>query len=140
MTLVDDYGHHPREIEATLKAVREGWPERRIVMVYQPHRYTRTRDLLSEFAHSLTLADQLLLLEVYSAGEPPIPGADSKTLAAMVKHQSSALPPLLIDQHTKLPDTLRRILKDGDILLMQGAGNIGALSAALAKTNLQAVS
>ncbi len=136
VTLVDDYGHHPREIAATLQAARESWPERRLVMVYQPHRYTRTRDLFQDFCNVLSLPDKLLLLDVYSAGEPFIQGADGVTLADAIKNRGE-VDAIFVPQHDKLPSLFGTELKDGDVLLMQGAGNIGALAARLAATQLQ---
>lgn len=135
VTLVDDYGHHPREIAATLQAARETWPDRRLVMVYQPHRYTRTRDLFNDFCDVLSKPDRLLLLDVYSAGEAIIPGAEGATLAKAIGHQGKL--PVFVEQHDKLPQLLASELQDGDILLMQGAGNIGGLAARLASTHLK---
>lgn len=136
ITLVDDYGHHPREIAATLQAARESWPDRRLVMVYQPHRYTRTRDLFADFCQVLSLPDKLMLLDVYSAGEEFIKGADGASLASEIKKRGQ-LDPIFVDQHHTLPSLFERELKDGDVLLMQGAGNIGALAARLAATELK---
>lgn len=136
VTMVDDYGHHPREIAATLQAARETWPDRRLVMVYQPHRYTRTRDLFNDFCDVLSRPDQLLLLDVYSAGEALIPGAEGATLAKAIGERSS-VSPVFVNEHAALPELLARELKDGDILLMQGAGNIGGLAARLASTALK---
>jgi UDP-N-acetylmuramate--alanine ligase len=137
VTLVDDYGHHPREIAATVQAAREAWPDRRLVMVYQPHRYTRTRDLLNDFSQVLTTPDKLLLLDVYSAGEAKIDGADSPALIASIKHKATGMEPVYVQQHEALPALLARELKDGDVLLTQGAGNIGAIAARLAATALK---
>jgi UDP-N-acetylmuramate--alanine ligase len=136
VTLVDDYGHHPREIAATLQAARESWPDRRLVMVYQPHRYTRTRDLFGDFCKVLSLPDKLMLLDVYSAGEEFIQGADGATLMNGIK-KLGHVDPIFVDKHDKLPSLFQNELKDGDVLLMQGAGNIGALAAQLAATGLK---
>ena len=136
VTLVDDYGHHPREIAATLQAARESWPDRRLVMVYQPHRYTRTRDLFNDFCEVLSLPDKLILLDVYSAGEGYIEGADGATLANEIKKRGR-IEPIFIEKHDTLPSLFARELQDGDVLLMQGAGNIGALAARLAATELK---
>ena len=136
VTLVDDYGHHPREIAATMQAARESWPDRRLVMVYQPHRYTRTRDLMSDFSKVLSLPDKLMLLDVYSAGEERIQGADGQSLANQIKNQGR-IEPIFVDSHAGLPSLFERELKDGDVLLMQGAGNIGAIAAQLAATGLK---
>jgi UDP-N-acetylmuramate--alanine ligase len=135
VTLIDDYGHHPREIAVTLDAVRSSWPKRRLVMVYQPHRYTRTRDLFSEFCDVLSKPDALLLLDIYSAGEQPIEGTDGKTLVKSI-HERGAVSPIFVEQHVQLASVLHDTLRDGDILLMQGAGNIGALASNLAATHL----
>lgn len=136
VTLVDDYGHHPREIAATLQAARESWPDRRLVMVYQPHRYTRTRDLFNDFCDVLSLPDKLLLLDVYAAGEAYIPGADGAALAAAIK-QKGQLEPVFVTKHDDLPNLFATELQDGDVVLMQGAGNIGAIATRLAATKLQ---
>lgn len=134
--LVDDYGHHPREIAATLQAARHSWPERRLVMVYQPHRYTRTRDLFNEFCDVLSQPDLLVLLDTYSAGEAPIAGADGATLFKSI-HERGPGNSVFIEQHHQLAGDLQNVLRDGDILLMQGAGNIGGLASHLAATQLR---
>lgn len=139
VTLVDDYGHHPREVDATLQAAREAWPSRRLVMVYQPHRYTRTRDLFNDFCQVLAKPDRLLLLDVYSAGEDKIEGADSAALRQALISRKSADEVIHINAHAELPDYLASELRDGDILLMQGAGNIGGLAANLAASDLKLV-
>lgn len=136
VTLIDDYGHHPREIAVTLSAARQSWPDRRLVMVFQPHRYSRTHDLFSDFRDVLTKCDALVLLEVYSAGEPYIPGADGLSLANAIRDHSQ-MQPVFIDRQEKLASALQTILQDGDLLLMQGAGNIGALASNLATTQLK---
>ncbi|MCD6038734.1 MAG: murC [Gammaproteobacteria bacterium] len=132
-TLIDDYGHHPKEIAVTLQAARQSWPEKRIVMVYQPHRYTRTRDLFDDFCDVLSQSDVLILLDVYSAGESIISGADSPALVQAMNKRGK-ISPILLRQHEHLASVLQTVLCDGDILLMQGAGNIGALAAQLAAT------
>lgn len=136
VTLVDDYGHHPREIAVTMQAARQGWPGRRLVMVYQPHRYTRTHDLFADFCEVLSQPDKLILLEVYSAGEQPITGADGKSLVKSIASKAQ-FGPVFVEQHAELAKTLQDILQDGDILMLQGAGNIGALAAHLAATELR---
>ncbi len=138
ITLVDDYGHHPREIAATLQAVRQGWPTRRLVMVYQPHRYTRTRDLLKEFTEILSETDELVLLDVYAAGEDFIEGADGKTLANLIT-QVGKITPHFVEKHDALPSALAKVLRPGDILLMQGAGNIGVIASQFAATELKEI-
>ena len=130
--LVDDYGHHPRELAATLQAAREGWPERRLVVAFQPHRYTRTRDLLDDFAEVLSQPDVLLLTEVYAAGEPAIAGADGRTLARAIRNRGR-VDPVFVQKAQDLPQALLDVLKDGDLVLTLGAGDIGAVAAELPK-------
>ena len=129
--LVDDYAHHPREIAPTLAAARAGWPGRRLVVVFQPHRYTRTHDLFDDFIEVLSTVDVLLLCEVYAAGEAPISGADGRALARGIRARGQVDPVFVADLAT-LPAVLGDILQDGDILLTLGAGDIGAASARLA--------
>ncbi len=128
--LVDDYGHHPRELDATLRAAREGWPTRRLVVAFQPHRYTRTRDLFDDFAEVLSHADALLLLEVYAAGEAAIAGADGRSLARSIRNRGR-VDPVFVAQVQDLPEALLGVLKDGDLLLTLGAGDIGGMAAEL---------
>ncbi|MGB9428977.1 MAG: UDP-N-acetylmuramate--L-alanine ligase [Gammaproteobacteria bacterium] len=130
--LVDDYGHHPRELAATFEAAREGWPSRRLVVAFQPHRYSRTRDLFEDFAEVLSHVDALVLLEVYAAGEAPIAGADSRALARSIRNRGR-VDPVFVAQKRDLPDALLGVLKDGDLLLTLGAGDIGAVTAELPK-------
>lgn len=134
--LVDDYGHHPREVAAIIRAVRDGWPERRLVMVYQPHRYTRTRDLYEDFVEVLSTVDALVVLEVYSAGEDPIPGADSRHLCRSIRARG-AIEPIFVESVDGVPDIIKDLVRAGDIVITQGAGNVGVLSPELAKRNLQ---
>lgn len=122
--LVDDYGHHPRELAATLKALRDSWPERRVVLAFQPHRYSRTRDLYDDFVDVLSMVDILLLLEVYPAGEEPIPGADGRSLAGTVRLRGE-VDPLFVRDVAELIKLLPTVVGDGDILLVSGAGTIG---------------
>jgi UDP-N-acetylmuramate--alanine ligase len=136
ITLIDDYGHHPREIAATIQAARQSWPDKRFVMVYQPHRYTRTHDLFNDFCTVLSNPDALVLLDVYSAGETPIQGADSASLRQAILERGKVIP-YLVTEHADLATLLQNILLDGDILLMQGAGNIGALASNLAASQLR---
>lgn len=130
VTLVDDYGHHPTEVAATLASARQAFAGRRLVMVYQPHRFTRTRDLYDDFVAVLCDADLLLLLEVYAAGEGPIAGADSRSLARSIR-QRGALDPLYAAEAEDVEPLLADLLRDGDVLITQGAGNIGHLAKAL---------
>jgi UDP-N-acetylmuramate--alanine ligase len=133
--LVDDYGHHPTEVAANIRAIRDGWPERRLVMIYQPHRYSRTHDLYEDFVDVLSEVDFLLLLEVYAAGEKAIRGADSKSLCRSIR-QRGQLDPVLVKMTGDLKRILNEILQDGDILVTQGAGNIGMLCKQLAAEGL----
>ena len=128
--LVDDYAHHPREIEPTLAAVRAGWPDRRLVVVFQPHRYSRTHDLFDDFIQVLSAADVLLLCEVYAAGEEPVAGADGRALARGIRARGQ-VDPVFVEQLATLPDVLAGVLHDGDVLLTLGAGDIGTVSAKL---------
>ena len=130
-TLVDDYGHHPREVAATIAAIRDGWPGRRLVMLFQPHRYTRTRDLYEDFVDVLGGVDQLLMLEVYSAGEDAIPGADTRALMRSLR-QRARVEPVFVDDPAKLPELLANVLQGGDLLVTQGAGNVGGIARELA--------
>ena len=132
--LIDDYGHHPVEVAATIKAARESYPERRLVMLFQPHRYTRTRDCYDDFVAVLSQVDELMLLDVYSAGETPIIGADTKSLARSIRLRGE-VEPVVIDKDELAP-AMQRILKAGDILITQGAGNVGQLCQELAANNL----
>lgn len=134
--LVDDYGHHPREVQAIVRAVRDGWPDRRLVMVYQPHRYTRTRDLYEDFVEVLSTVDALIMLEVYSAGEDAIPGADSRHLCRSIRARG-LIEPIFVETVDGVPDVIKDLVRAGDIVITQGAGNVGVLSPELAKRNLQ---
>ena len=128
--LVDDYGHHPTEIAATLSAARSGWPDKRVVLVFQPHRYSRTRDLMDDFATVLSDADVLVLLNVYAAGEEPITGADGQAMARAVRARGS-VEPVFIESLDALQPALLDLLEDDDLLLTMGAGDIGAYAARL---------
>jgi UDP-N-acetylmuramate--alanine ligase len=125
--IVDDYGHHPTEVSATLEAVRQGWPERRLVLVFQPHRYTRTRDLLDDFGRSLSECDVLLVTEVYAAGEAPIAGADGRAICRVVRSRG-VVEPVFVESIDDLADALRAVLHDGDVVLTMGAGNLGVVA------------
>jgi UDP-N-acetylmuramate--alanine ligase len=128
--LVDDYGHHPTEVAATLAAAKSGYPERRVVLVFQPHRYTRTRDLMDDFASVLSEADALVLLDVYAAGEEPIPGADGRSMARAVRTRG-AVEPVFVENLDDLAGVLEDVLDHGDLLLTMGAGDIGAYAQSL---------
>ncbi|MBN1378465.1 MAG: UDP-N-acetylmuramate--L-alanine ligase [Gammaproteobacteria bacterium] len=128
--LVDDYGHHPTEVQATLRAVRETWPDRRMVVAFQPHRYSRTHDLFDDFAAVLCETDVLCLCDIYPAGEKPISGTDGRSLSQAIRARGK-VDPVFVADIADLPDSLNAILKDQDILLTLGAGNIGAMAASL---------
>lgn len=133
--LLDDYGHHPTEVAATISAVRAAWPQRRLVMAYQPHRYSRTRDLYEDFIKVLSSVDTLLLLEVYAAGETPITGADSRSLCRSIRTRGQ-LDPIYVATPAELASNVADVLQEGDVLITQGAGNIGALVKQLAAMKL----
>lgn len=127
---VDDYGHHPREVDATIQAIKKGWPDNRLVVVFQPHRYTRTRDLFEDFTAVLSNVDALVLLEVYAAGEAVIPGADGRSLARAIRARGQ-VEPVFVENIEDLSATLKGVLKDGDILLTLGAGSVGLAASKL---------
>ncbi len=132
VTIVDDYGHHPTEIAATLDAIRQGYPGRRVVLAFQPHRYTRTRDLLDDFANVLAAGDALLVTEVYAAGEAPIPAADGRAICRAIRTRGK-VEPVFVEKVEDLHEALRDVLRPGDVLLTAGAGSISAVSHALPK-------
>jgi UDP-N-acetylmuramate--alanine ligase len=129
-TLIDDYGHHPAEMAATLEAARGAYPGRRIVLAFQPHRYTRTRDLFEDFVKVLSTADALLLAEVYAAGEAPIVAADSRTLARALRVYGK-VEPVFVEDIAAMPEAVQRIAQDGDVVVTMGAGSIGNVPAQL---------
>jgi UDP-N-acetylmuramate--alanine ligase len=138
--LIDDYGHHPREISATWKALRQAWPGRRLVVAYQPHRYTRTRDLFNDFVDVLSDPNvQLILLDIYSAGEAPITGIDGPTLFEAIKNKSKHQPIFVADINT-LPSVLKEVLRESDVLLTQGAGSVGRVAPQLQAEGLCLIS
>ena len=128
--LVDDYGHHPTEVAATIEAVRQAWPERRLVVAFQPHRYTRTRDLLDDFAEVLSAADRLLVTEVYAAGETPIVGADGRSICRAIRSRGQ-VEPVFVPQLEDLSALLAGVVQSGDVVLTLGAGSIGAAAHAI---------
>ena len=136
VVLVDDYGHHPKELAAVFEAARGGWADKRLVVAFQPHRYSRTRDLFDEFAAVLSTVDALVLTEVYPAGEAPIAGADAKSLARSIRTRGR-VDPVVVGSAGELADALVGVLRDGDLLLMMGAGDIGAAAQQIARTGLQ---
>jgi len=133
--LVDDYGHHPKEVDVTVSAIREGFPDNRLVALFQPHRYSRTRDLYEDFVEVLSKVDVLLLMDVYPAGEEVINGADGRSLCRSIR-QRGRIDPIFIDDKEKISQVLADVLQEGDLLLTQGAGDVGALSVKLANSNL----
>ncbi|MGB5062537.1 MAG: UDP-N-acetylmuramate--L-alanine ligase, partial [Candidatus Competibacter sp.] len=134
-TLMDDYGHHPREIQVVLEAVRGAWPQRRLVLAFQPHRFSRTRDLFDDFAQVLSGVDTLILLDVYPAGEKPIAGADGRSLSRAIRVRGK-VDPIFVEQTADLPAVLPGLLCDGDLLLLMGAGDIGAMAVQLGRDGL----
>jgi UDP-N-acetylmuramate--alanine ligase len=129
VTIVDDYGHHPTEVAATLEALRQAYPGR-LVLAFQPHRYTRTHDLIDDFAKVLSSVDVLLVTEVYAAGESPIPGADGRAICRAVRSRGQ-VEPLFVDKVEELADSLKDVIRDGDLIVTMGAGNITAVAHAL---------
>ncbi|NOY65974.1 MAG: UDP-N-acetylmuramate--L-alanine ligase [Gammaproteobacteria bacterium] len=131
--LVDDYGHHPSEVAATIDAIHQGWPDRRLVIIFQPHRYTRTRDLFDDFVHILSSVDVLVLLEVYSAGEDVIAGADGRALTSAIRARGQ-VEPVFVEHVDEVFEVVPGLLRDNDILLTLGAGNVGVIAPELLKT------
>jgi len=125
--VVEDYGHHPSELEATISAAKSGWPDRRIVTVFQPHRYSRTRDLFDEFSQVLAASDSVVLTDVYAAGEEALDGVDSGALCQSIRARGRINPILVSDVHD-IPSELPSMLEDGDLVLLLGAGNIGQVA------------
>ncbi|MFD0739126.1 UDP-N-acetylmuramate--L-alanine ligase [Lysobacter koreensis] len=133
VTVVDDYGHHPKELEAVFAAARGGWPDKRLVVAFQPHRYSRTRDLFDEFAAVLSSVDALVLTEVYPAGEAPIAGADAKALARAIRARGR-IDPVVVGGAADLSSVLPDVLHADDLLLLMGAGDIGHAAQQIAKS------
>ncbi len=131
--LVDDYGHHPVEMAATLSAARGAYPGRRLVLAFQPHRFTRTRDLFEDFVKVISTADAVVLAEVYAAGEVPIVAADGRALARAVRVMGK-IEPVFVEDINEMPDSLLHVLKDGDVVIVMGAGSISAVPGKLAQT------
>jgi UDP-N-acetylmuramate--alanine ligase len=134
--IIEDYGHHPSELNATMSAAREGWRDRRMVVVFQPHRFTRTRDLFDEFSQVLATADAVVLTEVYAAGEEAIDGVDSGALCQSIRARGR-VNPVLISNVLDIPRELPAMLEAGDLVLLLGAGNIGAVAQAIREQGLQ---
>jgi UDP-N-acetylmuramate--alanine ligase len=125
---IDDYAHHPNEIKATIEGIRAAWPDKRLVVVFQPHRYSRTRDLFEDFGQVLSSVDQLILTEVYAAGEKPIKDADGRAMARAIRMRGK-IDLVFVEQLEELDEVVASVLQDGDIFLTLGAGSIGAWSA-----------
>ena len=130
ISLIDDYGHHPTEMQATIDAVKESWPERRLVLLFQPHRFTRTRDLFEDLSQVLSEPDVLLLMDVYAASEEPIAGADGRSLARSIRLRGK-VDPIFVSEEDDVAETLKNILQDGDVLLTLGAGSVGTIASNL---------
>jgi UDP-N-acetylmuramate--alanine ligase len=130
VTFVDDYGHHPREVAATLDAARQAFPGRRLLVVFQPHRYTRTRDLFEDFVEVLSKVDLLVLLDIYAAGEPPVAGVNGRSLSRAIRIRG-LVDPIFVPKAEELSEMLPKVLCPGDVVLTLGAGNIGAIAAEL---------
>jgi UDP-N-acetylmuramate--alanine ligase len=130
VTFVDDYGHHPREVAATLDAARQAFPGRRLVVVFQPHRYTRTRDLFEDFVEVLSKVDLLVLLDIYAAGEPPVAGVNGRSLSRAIRIRG-LVDPIFVPKAEELSEILPKVLCPGDVVLTLGAGSIGAIAAEL---------
>src|SRR4029453_10465301 len=128
--LIDDYGHHPAEMTATLDAARASFPDRRLVLAFQPHRYTRTRDCFEDFVRVLSTVDALVLADVYPAGEAPIVAADGRALARAVR-VAGKVEPVFVEDVAELPAAIRTLARDGDVVLTMGAGSIGATASQL---------
>jgi len=132
VSLVDDYGHHPVEMRVTLEALRGAYPNRRLVLAFQPHRYTRTRDLFDNFVDVLSAVDALILAEVYPAGESPIAGADGRALSRGIR-RNGRTKATFVPQISDLAEAIRRTARDGDVVVTMGAGSIGGVAPALAR-------
>ncbi|CRK85459.1 UDP-N-acetylmuramate--L-alanine ligase [Candidatus Providencia siddallii] len=130
--LVDDYGHHPTEVNATIKTARAGWPDKRVVMIFQPHRYTRTRDLYNDFVNTLEHVDVLIILDVYSAGEKSVPGADSLSLCQTIRNRGQ-LNPIYVQDSKQIPFILSKTINENDLIIFQGAGSIDNVAKDLIK-------
>ena len=133
--LVDDYGHHPTEVAATISAARDSHPDHRLLMIFQPHRYSRLKDLYDDFVDVLDTVDALIILDVYSAGEEMIIGADSRSLCGSIR-QRGKIDPVHVKSIEQVPDILSKFVKPNDLVITQGAGNVGALAELLAQRGL----
>ena len=128
--VIDDYAHHPREIAATLTAIRNGWPQHRLVVIFQPHRYSRTRDLFEDFIQVLSEIDVLFILDIYPAGESPIPGADSRSLCRAIRLRGQ-IDPIFVENKDEIAALVKGKVNNNDVLLILGAGDVGSVAPAL---------
>lgn len=133
VVMIDDYAHHPSEISATIRAARQGWPGQRLVVIFQPHRYSRTRDLFEDFTRVLSDIDVLMLLDVYPAGETPVAGADSRSLCRAIRLRGQ-VEPIFIENKSEVENVVSSVVNDGDILLVLGAGDVASVASGLVKT------
>jgi UDP-N-acetylmuramate--alanine ligase len=131
-TLIDDYGHHPVEMAAVIAAARGAFPGRRLVIAFQPHRYTRTRDCFEDFVKVMGTADAVLLAEVYAAGEAPIVAADGRSLARALR-VAGKVDPIFVDEIAQMPSVIAEQAKGGDVVIAMGAGTIGAVAGQVAE-------
>ena len=138
LTLIDDYAHHPTEIKATFEAIRSGWPARRLIVIYQPHRFTRMRDLFEDFSDILSQPDRLIVFDVYPAGEKPIPGSDGRSLCRAIRSRGK-VDPIFLENKKSVFEVLPDVVKENDLLLTLGAGDIGSLSLQLYENYSEAI-
>lgn len=138
LVFVDDYGHHPRELAATLEALRQAWPTRRKVVIFQPHRYSRTRDLFEDFVKILSTVDVLILMDIYSAGEAPVAGADGRTLSRAIRTRGQ-VDPIFVENKQELVQVLAALVLPDDVILTMGAGNVGQIAADLPRQLAEAL-
>ena len=138
VTLIDDYAHHPTEIRATFEAIRTGWPARRLIVIYQPHRFTRMRDLFEDFSDILSQPDRLIVFDVYPAGEKPIPGSDGRSLCRAIRSRGK-VDPIFLENKKSVFEVLPDVVKENDLLLTLGAGDIGSLSLQLYENYSEAI-
>ena len=138
VTFVDDYGHHPREVAATLEALKQAYPSRRSIIIFQPHRYTRTRDLFEDFVQVLAGVNVLILMDIYAAGESVITGADGRSLCRAIRLRGQ-VDPIFVEHWEKLPKLLASIVHENDVILTMGAGNVGQIATQLPQLLSQAL-
>jgi len=134
VSVIDDYAHHPSEIRVTIKSVRDGWPGRRLLVAFQPHRYTRTRDLFEDFVDVLSTADKLVIMEVYAAGEDSVQGADGRALCRAIRSRGK-VDPVFVPEPDELLGVLDGVAESGDVLLLLGAGSVGRVGESMSFDN-----